>query len=62
MGALSRTKRDLIHRYTLDGYLLLYLVNQFDAPRTVIFNDMDLRALIIREYYNVLVGGHSGSE
>ena len=37
--------------------LLLYRIDQFDAPRTVIDNDMDLRARIIHEYHDDPVGG-----
>ena len=62
LGALSRTKRDHIHRYSLDGDLLLYSIDQFDAPRTVIANDMDLRARIIHEYHDAPAGGHLGRE
>ncbi|CAI5702799.1 unnamed protein product [Peronospora effusa] len=60
LGALSRTKRDHIHRYSLDGDLLLYSIDQFDSTRTVIANDMDLRARIIHEYHDAPAGGHLG--
>ncbi|CAI5701508.1 unnamed protein product [Peronospora effusa] len=62
LGALSRTKRDHIHRYSLDGDLLLYSIDQFDSPRTVIANDMDLRARINHEYHDAPAGGHLGRE
>uniref|UniRef100_A0AAV1TQ33 Reverse transcriptase domain-containing protein n=1 Tax=Peronospora matthiolae TaxID=2874970 RepID=A0AAV1TQ33_9STRA len=52
LGALSRTKRDYIQRYSMDGGLLLYSIDKFDAPRTVIANDLDLRARIIHEYHD----------
>ena len=42
--ALSWSKRDHIQHYILDGDLLLYLIDQFYNPRTVIGNDMDMRA------------------
>ena len=46
LGALSRSKRNHSQRYTVDGDLLLYRIDQFDAPRTVISNDMDMSARI----------------
>ena len=60
LGALSRTKLDYIQRYTLGGDLLLYRINNFDATRTVIANDMDMRARIIHEYHDALTGGNLG--
>ena len=57
LGDLTRTKRNHIQRYTLGGYLLLYHIDQFDAPRTLIANYMDLRARIIHEYHEAPVGG-----
>ena len=62
LGALSRTKRDHIQRYSMDGDLLLYSIDKFDAPRTVIANDLDLRARIIHEYHDAPIGGHLGRE
>uniref|UniRef100_A0AAV1TNN0 Integrase catalytic domain-containing protein n=1 Tax=Peronospora matthiolae TaxID=2874970 RepID=A0AAV1TNN0_9STRA len=62
LGALSRTKRDRIQRYSIDGDLLLYSIEKFDAPRTVIANDLDLRARIIHEYHDAPIGGHLGRE
>lgn len=44
------------------GDLLLYNIDQFDAPRTVIANDLDLRARIIHEYHDAPAGGHLGRE
>uniref|UniRef100_A0AAV1UUW9 Integrase catalytic domain-containing protein n=1 Tax=Peronospora matthiolae TaxID=2874970 RepID=A0AAV1UUW9_9STRA len=46
----------------MDGDLLLYSINKFDAPRTVIANDLDLRARIIHEYHDAPIGGHLGRE
>ena len=62
LGALSRSKRDHIQRYTLNGDLLLYRIDQFDAPRTVTANGMDLHARIIHEYHDAPFGGHLGRE
>uniref|UniRef100_A0AAV1TNW0 Reverse transcriptase domain-containing protein n=1 Tax=Peronospora matthiolae TaxID=2874970 RepID=A0AAV1TNW0_9STRA len=62
LGALSRTKRDHIQRYSMDGDLLLYSIDKFDAPRTVIANDFDLRAHIIHEYHDAPIGGYLGRE
>ena len=62
LGALSRIKRDQICRYSMDGELLLYSIDQFDAPRTVVANDMNVRARIIHEYYDAPTGGHLGRE
>ena len=61
-GALSRSKREHIQRYTLEGELLLYRIDQFYSPRTVIANEMDLRARIIYEYHDAPVGGRLGPE
>ena len=58
LGALSRKKRDHILRNSLDGDLLLYSIDLFDAPRTVIDKDMDLRTRIIHEYHDAPSGGH----
>ena len=52
LGALSRTKRDHILLYTMNKDFLLYRVDQYDAPRTVIANDMDLCARIIHKYHD----------
>ena len=49
-------------RYTLDGELLLYRIDQFYSPRTVIANEMELRARIIYEYHDAPVGGRLGPE
>uniref|UniRef100_A0AAV1V5P0 Integrase zinc-binding domain-containing protein n=1 Tax=Peronospora matthiolae TaxID=2874970 RepID=A0AAV1V5P0_9STRA len=57
LRALSRTKSDHIHRNSVDGDLLLYSNDRFDAPRTVIENDLDLRARFIHEYHDAPSGG-----
>ena len=44
LGALSRSKQYHIHFYSLDSDLLLHIIDQFDAPRKIIANDVDLRA------------------
>ena len=62
LGALSRTKRDHIQLYSIDGDLLLYSIDKFDAPRTVIANDFDLRARIIHDFHEILIGSHLGRE
>uniref|UniRef100_A0AAV1UN18 Uncharacterized protein n=1 Tax=Peronospora matthiolae TaxID=2874970 RepID=A0AAV1UN18_9STRA len=46
----------------MNGDLLLYSIDKFDAPRTVIANDLDLRARIIHEYHDAPIGGHLGRE
>ena len=58
LGGLSRTKRDHIRRYSLDGELLLYCIDQFDVPLTVIVNDIDLCTRIIHGYHDAPAGGH----
>ena len=60
LGALSRTKRDYIQRYSLDGDLLLYSIDNFDAHPKMIANDMDFLARIIHEYHNSPAVGHLG--
>uniref|UniRef100_A0AAV1TZI6 Integrase zinc-binding domain-containing protein n=1 Tax=Peronospora matthiolae TaxID=2874970 RepID=A0AAV1TZI6_9STRA len=62
LGALSRTKREHIQRYSIDGDLLLSIIDKSDAPRTVIANDLDLRARIIHEYHDAPIGGHLDRE
>ncbi|GMF50554.1 unnamed protein product [Phytophthora fragariaefolia] len=42
--ALSRNTRNQIDRYHLDGDLLYYKIDRFDAPRVVVTNDDVLRA------------------
>ena len=54
--ALSRSKRDYIPRYTLNEDFLLYRIDQFEAPRIVISNDMDLRARIIHDHHDAPLG------
>ncbi|KAE9038074.1 hypothetical protein PR001_g8102 [Phytophthora rubi] len=51
LGALSRNTRNQIDRYHLDGDLLCYNIDKFDAPRVVAPNDDDLRARIIHEFH-----------
>ena len=53
-------KRNHLQRYTLDGYLLLYRIDQFDGRRTVIANVMNLCTQIIHKYHDIPVGGHLG--
>ncbi|OWY91369.1 hypothetical protein PHMEG_00040078, partial [Phytophthora megakarya] len=62
LKALSRSTRSHIERYHLDGSLLTYAIDRFDAPRVVVPNDKDLRARIIHEYHDTPVGGHLGRE
>ena len=52
LGARSRSKRDHIQRYTLEEELLLYRIDEFYAPRSVIADDINLRARIIHEYHD----------
>ncbi|POM62289.1 polyprotein, partial [Phytophthora palmivora] len=52
LGALSRNTRNQIDRYHLDGDLLYYNIDRFDAPRVVVPNDDDLRARIIHEFHD----------
>ncbi|KAE9327039.1 hypothetical protein PR003_g16101 [Phytophthora rubi] len=62
LGALSRNTRNQIDRYHLDGELLGYSIDKFDAPRVVVPNDDDLRARIIHEFHNSPMGAHLGRE
>ncbi|KAG3077721.1 hypothetical protein PI124_g20103 [Phytophthora idaei] len=62
LGALSRSTRNQINRYSLDGDLLTYFIDRFDGTRIVVPNDADLRARIIHEYHDAPVGGHLGRE
>ena len=62
LGALSRTKSDQICGYTMEGDLVLYSIDQFDAPHTVVANDMDVRARIVHEYHDAPTGGQLGRE
>ncbi|POM70222.1 LOW QUALITY PROTEIN: Pol protein [Phytophthora palmivora] len=57
---LSRAIR--IDRYHLDGGLLYYNIDRFDAPRVVVPNDDDLRARIIHEFHDSPTGVHLGRE
>ncbi|KAE9000911.1 hypothetical protein PF011_g13979 [Phytophthora fragariae] len=62
LGALSRYARNQIDRYHLDGDLLCYNIDKFDAPRVVVPNDDDLRARIIHEFHDSPMGAHLGRE
>ncbi|GMF47677.1 unnamed protein product [Phytophthora fragariaefolia] len=62
MGALSRNTRNQIDRYHLDGELLCYNIDRFDAPRVVVPNDDDLRARIIHEFHDSPMGAQLGRE
>ncbi|KAE8990891.1 hypothetical protein PR001_g21372 [Phytophthora rubi] len=62
LGALSRNTRNQIDRYHLDGDLLCYNIDKFDAPRVVVPNDDDLRARIIHEFHDSPMGAHLGRE
>ncbi|KAG2884436.1 hypothetical protein PC119_g19610 [Phytophthora cactorum] len=52
LGALSRSTRNQINPYSLDGDLLTYSIDRFDGTRIVVPNDADLRARIIRKYHD----------
>ncbi|GMF41143.1 unnamed protein product [Phytophthora fragariaefolia] len=60
--ALSRNTCNQIDRYHLDGDLLCYNIDRFDAPRVVVPNDDDLRARIIHEFHDSPMGAHLGRE
>ncbi|KAE8878438.1 hypothetical protein PF003_g37394 [Phytophthora fragariae] len=62
LGALSRNTRNQIDRYHLDGDLLCYNIDKFDAPRVVVPNDDDLQARIIHEFHDSPMGAHLGRE
>ncbi|KAE8971040.1 hypothetical protein PF010_g28085 [Phytophthora fragariae] len=62
LGALSRNTRNQIDRYHLDGDLLCYNIDKFDAPRVVVPNDDDLRARITHEFHDSPMGAHLGRE
>uniref|UniRef100_H3H2I6 Integrase catalytic domain-containing protein n=1 Tax=Phytophthora ramorum TaxID=164328 RepID=H3H2I6_PHYRM len=62
LRALPNNTRNQINRYQLDGDLLTYSIDRFDAPRITIPNDDDLRARIIHEFHDSPVGGHLGRE
>ncbi|KAE8965035.1 hypothetical protein PR002_g28798 [Phytophthora rubi] len=51
-----------IDRYHLDGDLLCYNIDKFDAPRVVVHNDYDLRARINHELHDSPMGAHLGRE
>uniref|UniRef100_H3GBI2 Reverse transcriptase n=1 Tax=Phytophthora ramorum TaxID=164328 RepID=H3GBI2_PHYRM len=62
LRALPNNTRNQINRYQLDGDLLTYSIDRFDAPRIAIPNDDDLRARIIHVFHDSPVGGHLGRE
>ncbi|GMF17134.1 unnamed protein product [Phytophthora fragariaefolia] len=62
LGALSRNTRIQIDRYHLNGDLLCYNIDRFDAPRVVIPIDDDPRARIIQEFHDSPMGAHLGRE
>ncbi|GMF56475.1 unnamed protein product [Phytophthora fragariaefolia] len=62
LGVRSRNTRNQIDRYHLDGDLLCYNIDRFDAPRVVVPNDDDLRARIIHEFHDSPMGAHLGRE
>ncbi|KAE8969139.1 hypothetical protein PR002_g27525 [Phytophthora rubi] len=62
LEALSRNTRNQIDRYHLDGDLLCYNIDKFDAPRVVVPNDDDLRARIIHEFHDSPIRAHLGRE
>ncbi|GMF60053.1 unnamed protein product [Phytophthora fragariaefolia] len=60
LGALSLNTRNQIDSYHLDGDLLCYNIDRFDAPRVVVPNDDDLGARIIHEFHDSPMGAHLG--
>ncbi|GMF55270.1 unnamed protein product [Phytophthora fragariaefolia] len=62
LEALSRNTRNQIDRYHLDGDLLCYNIDRFDALRVVVPNDDDLRARIMHEFHDSPMGAHLGRE
>ncbi|KAE9010917.1 hypothetical protein PF005_g17558 [Phytophthora fragariae] len=54
LGALSRNTCNQIDRYHLDGDLLCYNIDKFDAPRVVVPND--------DEFHDSPMGAHLGRE
>ncbi|KAE9332501.1 hypothetical protein PR003_g14485 [Phytophthora rubi] len=54
LGALSRNTCNQIGRYHLDGDLLCYNIDKFDAPRVVVPND--------DEFHDSPMGAHLGRE
>ncbi|GMF46761.1 unnamed protein product [Phytophthora fragariaefolia] len=59
---LLRNTRNQIDRYHLDGDLLCYNIDRFDAPQVVVPNDDDIRARIIHEFHDSPMGAHLGRE
>ncbi|GMF34441.1 unnamed protein product [Phytophthora fragariaefolia] len=62
LGAHSRNTLNQIDRYHLDGDLLFYNNDHFDAHRGVVPNDDDLRARIIHEFHESPMGANLGRE
>ncbi|KAE9357914.1 hypothetical protein PF008_g2907 [Phytophthora fragariae] len=62
LGALPRNTRNQISRYHLDGDLLCYSIDQFDAPRVGVPNYDDLRARIIHEFHDSPMSAPLGRE
>ncbi|GMF39248.1 unnamed protein product [Phytophthora fragariaefolia] len=55
LAKLTRSTRDTITRYDLDGDLLTCAIDTFDTPRVVIPADDDLRARLVHEYHDAPV-------
>ncbi|KAG3023423.1 hypothetical protein PC129_g10883 [Phytophthora cactorum] len=51
-----------VDRYRLADDLLTYNIDRFDTSRILVPNDPDLRSRIIREFYDVPLGGHFSRE
>ncbi|GMF44437.1 unnamed protein product [Phytophthora fragariaefolia] len=62
LAKLTRPIREAITRYDLDGDLLTYAFDTFDAPRVGVPTDDDLRARSVHEYHDAPTGGHIGRE
>ena len=54
--------RASLHRYSLQGNLLYYAIDEQDASRVVVPNDSDLRHNILYEYHDSPTAGHLGRE
>lgn len=59
---LTAPTRAQVARYSVDGDLLMYQVNRFDAPRIIVPFDDALRARILHEYHDSASSGHLGRE
>ncbi|KAG3017487.1 hypothetical protein PC120_g10982 [Phytophthora cactorum] len=62
LRALTRSTCTHIDRYRLADDLLTYNIDRFDTSRILVPNDPDLRSRIIREFYDVPLGGHFSRE